>query len=213
MKPMTLYGVPGWGSVIVEAMLTWCRAPFEFVDVEGFDSPGPARDRLLAVNPLAQVPALVLPDGRLMTESAAIALLLAETYPDRALAPAPGTAERVPFLRRLVWLVAAVYPTFTYGDYPARWAPGDPEGLGTSTLEHRMALWRQFESELGDGPWVLGHAPSALDVYVAAMAHWRPRRAWFDANTPKLAKIASATLAREEFGDVWRRNFGEVSSE
>jgi GST-like protein len=208
MQPMTLYGVPGWGSVIVEAMLAWCGAPYEFVNVDGFDAPGPARDRLQAVNPLAQVPTLVLPDGRLMTESAAITLLLAETCPDRGLAPAPGSPERAPFLRRLVWLVAAVYPTFTYGDYPARWAPGDPEGLGATTLEHRKALWLQFEADAGGGPWVLGRMPSALDVYVAAMVHWRPRRAWFDANTPRLASIATATLARPELRAVWRRNFG-----
>jgi GST-like protein len=207
MSPMTLYGAPGWGSVIVEAMLEWCDARYEFVDVEGFDRPGPARAVLTAVNPLAQVPALVLPDGQLMTESAAITLWLSETYPDRALAPAPGTPDRAAFLRRLVWLVAAVYPTFTYGDYPARWAPGDPAGLEASTLAHREALWRQFESEVGDGPWVLGRAPSALDVYVAAMTHWRPRRAWFDAHTPRLAKIASATLALPRLAGVWRRNF------
>jgi GST-like protein len=207
MNPATLYGAPGWGSVIVEAMLEWCDARYEFVNVDGFDRPGPARDVLTAVNPLAQVPVLVLPDGRLMTESAAIALWLAETYPGRSLAPAPGAPERTAFLRRLVWLVANVYPTFTYGDYPARWAPGDPQGLEASTNAHREALWRQFEAELGEGPWVLGPAPSALDVYVATMTHWRPRRAWFGANAPKLAKIASATLALPRLAAVWRRNF------
>lgn len=207
MTAMTLYGAPGWGSVIAEAMLTWCGAPFEFVDVEGFDSPGPARDRLLAINPLAQVPTLVLPDRTLLTESAAIALWLSERYPERSLAPAPGSAARPAFLRRLIWLVAAVYPTFTYGDYPARWAPGDPEGLDARTLEHRKSLWLQFEHDLGDGPWVLGTDFSALDVYVAAMVHWRPRRAWFEANAPRLSRIADATLSLPLLMPVWQRNF------
>lgn len=61
MNPTTLYGAPGWGSVIVEAMLEWCDARYEFVNVDGFDRPGPARDVPTAVNPLAQVPALALP--------------------------------------------------------------------------------------------------------------------------------------------------------
>lgn len=207
MSTTVLYGVPGWGSVLAEAMLAWCEVPFEFVDVEGFDKPGPARDVLRAVNPLAQVPTLVLPDGRVLTESAAITLWLAETHPAAALAPAPGSTERLPFLRRLVWFVAAVYPTFTFGDYPERWAPGDPEGLRESTNAHRQRLYLQLESELDDGAWVLGAKPSALDVYVGAFVHWRPRREWFDANAPKLARVARAVHAMPTLARVWQRNF------
>jgi GST-like protein len=86
MSTMVLYGVPGWGSVLVEAMLAWCGAPHDYADVDGFDRPGPARDRLCAVNALAQVPTLVLPDGRILTESAAIALW-SGTRRDRAGGP------------------------------------------------------------------------------------------------------------------------------
>ncbi len=60
---MRLYGTPGWGSAIVEAMLALVGEPYDFVDVEGFDRPGEAHDRLAAVNPLRQVPTLVLDDG------------------------------------------------------------------------------------------------------------------------------------------------------
>lgn len=117
----SVFSVPGWGSVLAEAMLALCPAPARIEDVTGFDQPGAARDRLLRVNPLGQVPTLLLPDGTVMTESAAIALLLSERYPEAGLAPAPGTPLRPGFLRRLVWLAANVYPTFTYGDYPERW--------------------------------------------------------------------------------------------
>ena len=85
--------------------------------------------------------------------------------------------------------------------------PGDPEGLDARTLEHRKSLWLQFEHDLGDGPWVLGTEFSALDVYVAAMVHWRPRRAWFAANAPSLSRIAEATLSLPLLMPVWQRNF------
>jgi GST-like protein len=207
MSSTVLYGVPGWGSVLAEALLAWCRVPHEYVDVEGFDRTGPARERLRTVNPLAQVPTLVLPDGGVLTESAAITLWLAETHPEAALAPPPGSPERSAFLRRLVWFVAAVYPTFTYGDYPERWAPRDPDGLRESTLARRQHLYLQLESELGDGPWVLGNSPSALDVYVGAFSHWRPGREWFEAHTPKLARIARAVRTMPLLAQVWDRNF------
>ena len=202
-----LYAVPGWGSALAEAMLTWCAVPFRIEDVDGFDGPGPNRDKLLAVNPLAQVPTLVLPDGTVMTESAAIALLLAEAFPEARLDPRPGSPERARYLRRLVWLVANVYPTFTYGDYPDRWAPAAAEDLKIATNAYREELWRSLEAEIGSGPWVLGERFSALDIYVGVMSHWRPRRAWFDAHCPKLAGIAGRVDEEPRLHPVWERNF------
>jgi hypothetical protein len=76
-----LYGVAGWGSALVEAALVRANAPFAYEDVSGFDHPGEARERLQQINPLAQVPALILPSDETMTESAAIILHLSEVYP------------------------------------------------------------------------------------------------------------------------------------
>ena len=139
---MKLYGVPAWGSAIVEAMLALVGEPYDFVDVEGFDHPGAAQDRLAAANPLRQVPTLVLDDGEVLTETAAIALWLADRH--AGLAPAPGTVEHRRFLRLLIWIVANVYPTFTYGDYPERWAPSAQYELtdDTKVLRERLYRWR-----------------------------------------------------------------------
>jgi GST-like protein len=41
------------------------------------------------VNPMQQVPALILPNGELMTESAAILIHLADSHPAARLSPAP----------------------------------------------------------------------------------------------------------------------------
>lgn len=85
---ITVYGVPGWGSTISELMLSLADIPYEVVDVEGFDQPGPARERLRQINPLCQVPTLRLADGSIMTETAAIALMILDQRPD--LAPRRG---------------------------------------------------------------------------------------------------------------------------
>ncbi|HAQ34570.1 MAG TPA: glutathione S-transferase, partial [Alphaproteobacteria bacterium] len=107
----TLYGAPGTGSVCVETVLELIGAGFRFVPASPFED-GEEVARLKAVNPLLQVPALELPDGTIMTESAAILLYLTETYPDAGLAPAPGTAERAVFLRWLTFLAANFYSTY-----------------------------------------------------------------------------------------------------
>jgi GST-like protein len=203
-----LYGVRGWGSALVEGSLAWTGVPFRFVDVDGFDREGPARERLLAVNPLARVPVLVAPDGQVITESAAIVLLLAEEHPDAGLAPPPGAPGRAEFLVRLIWFVSVLYPTFSYRDYPERWAPDAADQLARNVDAFRNTLWTQFEREVGEGPFVLGAAPSALDLYVAVFSHWRPRRAWIAQHCPKLHAIALGAETLPSIRDVMVRNFG-----
>ena len=106
-----VYGVPGWGSAISEVMLTLADIPYQFINVDGFDKPGETRELLEKLNPLCQVPTLELENGEIMTETAAIALLVLDRCPD--LAPPLGHADRQQFQRLLIWLVANVYPTFT----------------------------------------------------------------------------------------------------
>lgn len=208
MSGWTLFGARGWGSTLAEGALEWTGTPYEFVPVEGFDEPGPARDRLLAVNPLARVPTLVAPDGLVLTESAAIVLYLAELNPEAGLAPSPGAPTRGAFLDRLVWFVSALYPTFTYRDYPERWAPAAVDQLVERIDAFRQSLWLQLEAELDDGPWVLGDMSSALDLYVAVMSRWRPRRAWLAAHCPRLHDLALRADSLPQIAGVIARNFG-----
>ena len=200
---MQLYGAKRCGSAIVEGLLALAGRRYEFVDVDGFDRPGPARDRLGTVNPLHQVPALVLDDGTVLTETAAIALYLSELAP--GLAPAIGSLERVRFHHLLVWLVANVYPTFTYGDHPDRWAPSAPDELDQATARHRQRLYAWLETQVTE-PFVLGDDPSALDVYLAVLIAWRPGPDWFRRNAPRLARIADRTRALPPVADVMQRN-------
>lgn len=46
---MLIYGARDCGSAITEGMLALSGYRYEFIDVAGFDKPGPARDRLRAI--------------------------------------------------------------------------------------------------------------------------------------------------------------------
>ena len=203
----TLYGRAGWGSAIVEAQLAWYGLPFAFEPVDDLFKSPDARQRLEKVNPLAQVPTLVMPNGEIMSESAAITLLLADIVGTDSLVPAPGAPERGKFLRWLVFLVANIYPTFTYADDPSRFvsvnAARDPFRAATDAYAQR--LWRQVETEAG-APWFLGERMSALDLYLAVMTRWRPRRGWFEVETPKLFAIARRVDVLPQLADMWKRN-------
>jgi GST-like protein len=208
MNPYVLHGNPGWGSAIVEAQLAWYGLPFRSEDVgDVFDSEE-ARQRLRPLNPLAQVPTLVLPDGQVMTESAAITLHLADRVGRDDLVPGPAAPERAAFLRWLVFLVANVYPTFTYGDVPTRFVKDEAaaKGFRAEIDAYEQRLWTAVEAAAA-APWFLGQRLSAIDLFLAVMTHWRPRRAWFAQHAPKLHAAALAAEALPAVAPVLARHF------
>lgn len=197
-------GCRGCGSAIVECALVLAKIPYEREEADYATKEG--HDRLVELNPLAQVPTVILPDGTVMTESAALVLYIGGIVPELGLVPDVRDPLRREFLRWLMFLVAAVYPTFTYGDEPAKWTQQGTSELRASTDEHRKSLWRLVEGAVR-GPWFLGETPSALDLYVAVMTRWRPGRGWFAEHAPRLSKIALAVDEDPRLATVWADNF------
>jgi GST-like protein len=205
-----LHGRPGWGSAIVEAQLAFYEVPYRLVEVGDLFDSSAAREALQPLNPLAQVPTLVLPDGTVMTESAAITLHLADITRSVELVPAAQSRDRGPFLRWLVFLVANVYPTFTYADLPGRFVktPGADQPFRAEVDAYAQRLWRIVEAAAG-APWFLGERLSALDLFLAVMTHWRPNQAWFAEHAPRLAAAATRAAALPAVAPVIERNFPE----
>ena len=208
MAALTLYGEPGWGSVLTEAQLVWYAMPFEFHAVGDLFADESARRRLEKVNPLGQIPALVLTDGRVMTESAAITLWLADQAESDDLVPGPEAPERAAFLRWLIFITSNIYPTYTYADDPARFVPEPTarDGFATAVGAYAKKLYAILDGA-ASRPWFLGDRFSALDIYVCTLTHWTPRRPWFEANTPNLVAIADSANVVPRLTAVWSRNF------
>ena len=208
MSKLKLLGRPGWGSVLAEVQLVWYGMAFEFRPVGNLFKDESARREVEAFNPLGQVPTLVLPDGSVMTESAAITLWLADQANSADLVPRPDEPERRQFLRWLLFITSNIYPTYTFADDPSRFVPDEGARQGFAEAVHAYAkkLYAILEAEAA-GPWFLGSRFSALDIYIGTLTHWEPRRPWFEANAPKLTAIAEATAAVSRLAEVWARNF------
>jgi GST-like protein len=198
--------------VIVECAFALAGLPLEVEEVD-YEPGSPTRDRLLSVNPLGQVPAMLLPGGQLLTESLAMIHYVQDAAPQAPLVPPPGDPRRTEFYRWAVFLIAAVYPTFTYGDDPQKWVP-DPAGaesLKASTNQHRQTLLLQLEAA-ARGPWFLGERLSAIDLYLTAMSYWRPRTAWFNEHAPKIAAIARRAHELPELRPILAAHFPSSGS-
>ena len=177
----TLYSRPGSGGFVAEAALAITGAPFRLVNVAR-DAPGPD---FLAISPLRQVPALVLPDGRAMTESAAISIHLADLFPASALAPRGDAPERADFLRWMLFMSSALYPALLRYFYAERYT-ADPAGskpVMEAALSEADRGFLVVERALSGRDWLVGDGMTIADIYLLMLAHWhpvadRPREEW-----------------------------------
>jgi len=204
----TLFGANGYGSACIEAALELAGEDYDRVDVEALGSKED-RAKLQSINPAGQIPALLLPNDDLMTESAAMLILIGDLHPEAGLAPAVDAPERADYLRWMMFLASNLYPTFTVTDGPERYHP-DP-GTHAVLLEQanarRKQLWAIMEEGVFPGPFVLGKQMSLLDIYIGMMSHWSPRRDWFFEHCPRLSGAVRATEANSVVRKVWQRNF------
>ncbi len=179
----------GGGSMLAEIVLGMAGVRFR-VQVAAWGDNGLESDGLHASNPLGQVPTLVFANGTVLTETAAIMLTIHDSRPDLELVPTLESGLRPSFWRWLMFINAAIYPSFTYGDYPQKWADQDQEGpLRTRTDQHRKRLMLHLEQQVSH-PWFLGETFSALDLYIWMLIQWRPKPDWYQTHAPKLYTIA-----------------------
>jgi GST-like protein len=207
-KPYTIYGSPGSGSVPVEAALTLIGAPYEVIG-ETVLRDVARNPEVFNVNPLGQVPALVLPSGEVMTESAAILIWIAERYPDARLAPPPAGERRSAFLRWMAYVSSAIYGL--------AWVRGDPMRLVTDErqrqavldriAERRADCWRFMDAQINPGRVLLGDELGVLDLYVATISRWSPRRKRFYAEAPKMAEVVRRVDAEPRLAALWAARF------
>ena len=206
-QPFILYGRPGSGSGVCEAMLALCGLPYTIIDVEK-NGDGSAPAALLAINPLGQVPVMLLPDGSAMTESAAIALYLADLAPNAGLAPATSHPDRARYLRWMTYLAANSYMTILRIYYSDRYskAAGGGEAVQRAAIEQSAFEWSVFSDALGAGPFILGGTMSAADIYAAMLASWELDLPGLYLRHPNLERLCGLVAAHPVIRPIWKRH-------
>jgi len=98
---MKLFYAPGSSSLLPHIALHEAGLPFEAIKINEHTKVTESGGDYWKVNPLGYVPALVLDDGTLLTEGAAIVPYIADQVPSKQLDHPNGTIDRT---RLKAWL-------------------------------------------------------------------------------------------------------------
>jgi len=204
----TLYGDLGSGAFSAEAALAEAGAPYRF-ELVSLDKNEQKQPAFLAINPSGKMPALRLPEGDIVTESAAILLTLADHFPQARLLPPQASNDRAKAYRWLAFMAGEIYPIVEIVDYPERFVAVEAEALRAKARERIRERILIIERMI-QGPFLLAHGFSILDIYAAMFTRWSLAPDWKLANLPKLMELADAVSQRPAIAPVWQRHFNRA---
>ncbi|POA18268.1 glutathione S-transferase [Pseudomonas sp. FW300-N1A1] len=181
-----LFGATGSGSAVIEMALERCNVPYSLVQACSWE-PGVAREALKRVNPLMQVPTLVLPDGSVITESVAILIHLGLGFPASGLLP-QNDVLKAQALRGLVYIATNCYVPIGIIDYPERWlSERDERSMQCLREGARSQLyknWDTFSDQFsGKAVWCRDD-PGALEMLAAVVSRWAQAREYLKISRP-----------------------------
>ena len=207
----TLYGKKGSGSATTQIALEMVGAPYRVVETASWE-PNDAFQELLQVNPLGQIPTLVLPDGSVLSESAAIMIHLGSVYSDSGLLPRDPSA-RAQAVRGMVFIAANCYAAISVIDFPERWcadadnddAVKDRIRAGARARLHKH--WEMFADLFPAGPYLGGEELGALDIHAAVVSKWSGARKHLEAHRPELHTALMRIEAHSKIAAVFAEHW------
>jgi glutathione S-transferase len=150
------------------------------------------------------VPTLVI-DGRPVSESAALLMILAERHPEAKLAPAPGTAEREAWQQWIVYLSNTLMSTYRFWFYPPELGAAEHTTEVRAALRHKIeGVWVLLDAQLtAHGPYLLGQEFSGADLLLTMLMRWsrnmpRPATEW-----PALKRLADLVRGRPSWQKLY----------
>jgi glutathione S-transferase len=127
----------------------------------------------LALNPKGRVPTLVTDRG-VLTETPAVLVYIAQTHPRANLLPRDDPFAFAQIQSFNSYLCSTVHVAHAHKQRGARWTD-DPAALAALTAnvpKTVAACFELIESEMFEGPWVMGDAFTICDPYLFTIAQW-----------------------------------------
>ena len=205
---LKLYWAADSGALAPQILLEESGADYTRIEID-LEAEQESTAEFLAVNPRGQVPALVLEDGAILTESAAIALHIADLHPQAELLPPAGSSQRARCYRWLMFAVANLYEAVLRLYYTERFT-ADPAAVEAIKSVARADVDRYFDllaDDLGDGPYLLGERYSIVDPYILMLMNWHEDTKALTARQPGLGTLYDAVKQRPACARIWSQHF------
>lgn len=164
---MKLFYMPGACSLAPHIVAKEAGIDLDLVKVDGKTKTTETAQDFLATNPNGYVPALVLPDGELMTEASVLVQYLADQKPESGLMPAAGVMERYRVQQWLAFVATELHKVF--GSF---FKPNTPEAtkeINRELLGKRLAY---VDGKLEGRSYLTGDVFTAADAYLWTILGW-----------------------------------------
>ena len=170
-REYTLFCAPDTYAMIVHAVLEDVGADYDIRWIEIFtDNPDPD---FLAASPHARTPALAGPDGTLF-ETGAIALYIAERFPDANLVIKVTDPRRGKFLQWFHYLASSLQPEVLIQYHPEFYTDDKASQyrLKEASKKRLTVVLNVLNNALETGPYFFGDQLSIIDFILAMQAVW-----------------------------------------
>ncbi len=172
MTPILFYGVPegcSFGSIVA---LEWTGAPYRLCRIEM-----PAvvsSDTYKPVNPVGETPSLMLPDGRLISESMAILNHIAARTVGKGWGFDPKSEKFDRLNQMLAFLNTGFFNAFgpLWHAVEHEMEPQAKEALRAYGIAKVEKAHLHLEKLLAGREWLVGDEKSFADAYFAGIARW-----------------------------------------
>ena len=169
---LQLYYASNTCALASHIALEHANAAYEAVRID-FKKEEQKSPEFLKVNPKARVPALVTDRG-VLTETPAILIYIAQTYPEAKLAPIGDPFALAEVQAFNSYLCSTVHVAHSHRMRGYRWADDEAafESMRKKVPESVGACFQLIEREMLKGPWVMGKDLSVCDFYLFTLAQW-----------------------------------------
>ncbi|SFS90933.1 glutathione S-transferase [Sulfitobacter marinus] len=194
---LTLYYAPGTISIAVALTLEEAGLPYEAVKVD-FKSAEQTLPDYLAINAKGRVPALVLSDGTVLTETGALLEYIADVAPSAGLIPTDSTLA-AHMRSAMYYLASTMHVAHAHKMRGSRWASQKSSFDDmTAMVPQTMAACASYvETHLLRGDSVLGQNFSIADPYLFVVCTWLEGDGVRIADYPKIQNFMTKMEGRQ----------------
>ncbi|GJD15276.1 glutathione S-transferase [Rivularia sp. IAM M-261] len=186
--PIKLYALPNSCALATHIALEWINKPYELKLLKRGQN---RESEYLQVNPKGKVPAVVLEDGHVLTEAAAILVYLAEQFPQANLGTSNDPYERYELSQLLAYMTSEVHADFAPHFAPQRFINDESQynALRDCTYKRLHEHYTSLNERLEGKKHPIGIRRTVADPYLYVLTRWVDQTPLGIKNYPNLKRF------------------------